>query len=220
MEKLVYFRMLYEYEKQHDVLSKIKEYIRGDNDGVIRDMCAGDLHLPSPFLLDELEWSLNSCDYKIKEIIYQLKITSREFYKSLMDFKSGQYRMHFDMTSISFGQQMICNLEKLRSAHCEEKNMLLDFFKMFPSRLRFFSVEYPTLFRRAYLLCSVLILLVSWYLCISLELKDTALSLLLPCILCAITLMSALSWDHKINIFRSADTTGKNVLAMRYSQMI
>ena len=220
MEKLVYFRMLYEYEKQHDILDKIKEYIHGDNTEIVKKMCAGDLHLPSPFLLDELEWSLNIDDYKVKEIIYQLKVTSREFYRSLVDFKPGQYRMHFDRTSTSFGQQVIYNLSELRRYHSGDENQLLNIGKFLFAKLQFFSVGYPGIFKGMYGLCTLLILLTSWYLCISFQVSDPALALLFPSGIGTITLMSALGLEYKINVFRRSDISGKNVLAMRYREFL
>ena len=212
MKKLVYFRMLYEYEKQHDVLGKIKEYIHRDNSEIIKDMCVGDLHLPSPFLLDELEWSLNTHDHNVKEIIYQLKVKSREFYTSLVDFNPEQYDIHFNGTSVSLGQQMISSLEKLQLYHSVVKNPLLSIIKTFLSSPPLFSSVYPNLFK--------LILLASWYLCVALEADNSALAMLFPSVVGTIILMSALGLERRINMFKSSDITGHNLLAMRYMEFV
>ena len=95
MDQLFYFRKLYEYQNNHEDSQIIKNFINGAPISIIPDLCTGKLPLPSPFLLDEIEWSLNNQDDRVKEIIYQLKVISRKFYASLAEFESGQYNTHF-----------------------------------------------------------------------------------------------------------------------------
>jgi len=220
MEKLIYFRMIYEYEKQHNVLQRIKEYIHGSNSSIIRDLCAGDVHLPSPFLLDELEWSLDIRDYKVKEIIYQLKIISREFYLSLIEFESGSYRKHFDSTSASFGRKMICALMELRICHTSNTQSMVDKLNVIFSKLSIFSSVYPNMFRGAYALFTGWACISGWSFCASLEIYNAAVSLLLPSIIGAITAMGAFTLEHQINVFEKLDITGKNLLAIRYREFV
>lgn len=125
MKTLIYFRMLYEKEKCDNVLQRIKEYIHGNNSTIIRDLCSGDVPLPSSFLLDELEWNPKLLDAKMKQIIYQLKIISREFYLSMIKFESVSYRKHFNSTSASFRQKITCNLRELQIHHTSSNRWLL-----------------------------------------------------------------------------------------------
>ena len=222
MEKLVYFRMIYEYEKHHNVLQRMKEYIHGSNSSAIQDLCAGNLHLPSPFLLDELEWSLDIRDHKVRQIIYQLKITSREFYLSLIEFKYGSYRKHFDDTSASFGKKMICNLRELRIFHAANSQSMLDKFNMIFSKISIFSSLYPNMFRVGYALFTGWACISGWSLGSSLELYNdsAATTLLLPSIMGSITAIGAFTLEQKINVFERLDITGKNLLAIRYREFV
>lgn len=220
MEKLVYFRMIYEYEKQNNVLQRLKQYIHGSNSSIIRDLCAGDLHLPSPFLLDELEWSLDIRDYKVKAIIYQLKITSREFYLSLIEFEPGSYRKHFDSTSASFGRKIIYDLMELRICHTSNTQSMINKLNMIFSKFSMCSSTCPNMFRVAYALFTGVVCISGWSLCAYLEVYNSAASLLFPSIFGAITAMGAFTLEHQINDFEKLDITGKNVLAIRYREFV
>lgn len=219
MEKLSYFRIIYEYEKQYDVAQGIKDYIHGNNPNIIKDLCSGDLHLPSPFLLDEIEWSLDITNPKVKAIIYQLKITSRAFYLSLIEFEPGSYRKHFDNTSASFGRKMICALRELQMLHIGHKRLLWNQLKMVYSKVVIFLSVYPNMFRAMYVMCTGLVSISSWYLC-SLGLENTSLAILFPSIMGTITAMGVFAFEHKLSIFERIDITGKNLLAIKYREFV
>jgi len=221
MEKLAYFRMIYEYEKHHDILLRIKEYIHGSNSNIIKELCEGDLQLPSPFLLDELEWSLDIRDSRVREIIYQLKITSREFYLSLIDFEYGNYRKHFDNTSASFGKKMICDLSELRMRHARNILSEPDKFNMLFSKLSIFASLYPNMCRVGYALFTGWICISGWSWSISLDVySNSAATLFLPAIIGSITAIGVFTLEHEINVFEKLDITGKNLLAIKYREFV
>ncbi len=113
--KLSYFRSLYNYEKENASLSGLKMYIDGGDPDLIKDYCTGVVPLPSPFLLDELQWNLSDSGENVHNIMHRLKITSRNFYLSLVAHKPGEYGHNFVKVSSALGGNVIDGLTELRS---------------------------------------------------------------------------------------------------------
>ena len=214
MEKLVYFRIIYEYEKQNNVLERIKAYIHGNKAGIIKDLCLGKLHLPSPFLLDELEWSLDITNHKVKEIIYQLKVTSREFYLSLIKLESRTCGRYFDSISRSLGKKMICDLINLQIRHAGMSHSIIDKLSVIFSKLSIFSSIYPNIFRGGYAILTGLLGISGLSVYQSFAIYNSVGMLLLPSVIGVITSIGFLTLERQINIFEKVDVTGKNLLAI------
>lgn len=220
MHKLAYFRTLYEYEKCSENLRKFKDYIFNNNQDVLKDLCSGTLYLPSPLLLDELTWSLDTQDERIKEIIYQLKITSRKFYNSLVEFEPGGYLVHFASTSTFLGQKMVDDIITIQLHHSSHKSMLLsNGLKAFTNKARSFVANYYDIFKGLYGILGLWVFLIGW-LYTSLNMENAAVTLLLPATMSALISLAIHTLERYIHIFKNIDIIGNNLLARRYKEFI
>ena len=211
--------MLYEYEKEHNILEIIKEYIHGNRSSAIGNLRAGDVYLPSPFLLDELEWSLNIHDYKVQEIIYQLKIVSREFYKPLIDLKYGEYPIYFNSTSSPLGKKIINYLKELKLLHNDHAYSIFTYFNNFSFETPKFASKYYNIFSSIYGLCIFWGLLTGFHVFLSLELYNVAEALLVPITIC-ITAITGILNLKKLSILAPSMPVNNNLLASRYRDLV
>lgn len=220
MQNIYYYRQLYEYEKQHGNIQIIKNYINGKNANLLNDFCSGKLNLPSPFLLDEIEWGLNVSNHRVKEIVYQLKATSRKFYNSLIEFEAGKYRTYFADTSATLGQKILCYLIELRLYNTGHQHALVNRGKVFLYKIFLFSTNYPNIFSGLFGVCSIFSLTTLWSICTALDLNSPLITFLFASVVCAFAITGAFSLKSKINIFEYSNITGKNLLIMRYREIL
>lgn len=115
MHDLSYYRKLYEYEIHHGHLNRIKNYINHRKIDIMQDFHKGELHISSPFLLDEIEWEIDVENEKAKAVLYQLKILSRKFYTSLINTNFSPPDNHDLDLYLSLGYKFINGLIKLKS---------------------------------------------------------------------------------------------------------
>lgn len=130
MNKLSYFRELHKNEQKNDLLAEIKKYIHRNNNDIINKFHHGFIKLPSPFLLDELEWSLDIKNNQIKNIIYNLKIQSREFYKTIFEKNDTEnYNIFLKCHGKTLMHDILINLIKLKKQHNKSDNNLISNIK-------------------------------------------------------------------------------------------
>ena len=241
MYKLEYFRTIYEHEKQVGNLGKFKDYLLNNNQNIIRDICTGAIYLPSPLLLDELEWNLDIKDDKVRDIIYQLKITSRKFYNSLVEFAPGGYRTHFAVTSTFLGQKMVYDIMEIWLYYSGRRTRLLcsgvlssivlssralssralsNEVKLLISKVSPLFPNYSNIFKGLYGILGICALFVGWYLCSVFHIESPVVTLLLPATISTITILITYAAERSINLFENADITGDNLLAKRYREFV
>lgn len=218
-EQLSYFRILYEDEKNAQILQKIKAYIYTSDMTIIREFCAGNVNLPSPFLLDELEWSLDICDSKIRDIIYDLKVASREFYNSIIGFKYIT-SSNFGGASILFGQKIIYALMSLKVAVlCAREGIISSFRKLY-SKLEILFTGYYSIFRTIYSVCGTFMLFSIWYISVTLNVTDSMTSLAFTIMISATITIGGIFLDRSMNIFGKANDLEVVILSDRYKEFL
>lgn len=220
MNLIEYFRVMYEYERKKGVLEKVQQYILGGKEDIINEICSGEVHLPSPFLIDELEWSM-PLQYSIsKEQFYQLKVTSREFYKSLVESSPGKYREHFERKGAAFGQQLICGIEDLRLKYGVKTRGIKDVVRLLLFKMQSLFSLYPEIFKGVYWSFVITLFFSIWYLCVFSNIDSPVFAVLFPAIVSSVVMVTAFFLESKVNVFNREDITGKNILANKYKDLI
>lgn len=218
MQNIFYFKLLYEYEQQHGNLQIIKNYIHGKNANLLRDFCTGKINIPSPFLLEEIEVVLNRSNDRVKEIIYQLKVMSQEFYTSLIEVTSGTYPLHFAESSATLGQNIICYLIELRLYNTGSKDIIINRVKISLYKKFLFATIYHKFLDRLFGLNGIFSFTIFWGICITVDLAPTFITFLLSTMICTFSIMGAFSFKNKINIFEYSSHRGKNLLIIKYKE--
>lgn len=217
MNQLAYFRKLYEYEKSHGYNELIRYYIHNKNTDIINDLMVGNLNLPSPFLIDELGWSLDLEDDKIRNIFYQLKVHSRDFYSSLIELENVNYNKHFIQNSSSIGQQLIYHLNELRAYHALKQHKWLNIFY---NKIVMLMNKHPYLLHGMHGILSIWCFIIFWSLSIAFKESYNLSNSMIFTTLTIICLAVAFRLEHKINLFSGAPLTNISKLASKYRHFV